>query len=243
MRYIDIQPLLLNKESWGNSDELWKNAILKKDFREYFHNKCWYTEVSLAGSDIDIDHFRPKAAVKQYKGYNYNELLRTRGYYWLKNDPANYRGSCTYANRPRGKGGKRDRFPLKDGSPLLSEGSAVIEQALLLDPCERHDVNLVAYMGNMIHCATKDPYDNERVQVSCELYNWDDAFIKGERKKVWEDVNKTIEEYKSREISKTACIRRLKDAVSREAPFSACAISCVRSLADEEIIQELDLEL
>ncbi len=46
-------------------------------------------------------YFRPKGAVIQYKEYNYNKALEKCGYYWLKDDPHNYRGSCTYSNSLR----------------------------------------------------------------------------------------------------------------------------------------------
>ena len=241
MRYINLQELLLKRDCWRETRELWKNVTLKKDFREFFYDKCWYTEVILAGSDIDIDHFRPKASVKQYKDYHYNE----QGYEWLKNEPSNYRGSCAVANRPHGKGGKRNYFPLKANSPLMQEDNPVEEKPLLLDPCKREDVELISYLGGMVTCASHDPDDVTRCRVSGELYNWDDTFIKRERVKVWEEIERTIEEYEAEDDNrlKQFCLRRLRDAVSREAPFSACAISCVKSMAPDEIKQELAADL
>lgn len=243
MRYIDLQELLKKRRRWGHRKELWMNANLKNDFRVFFYDKCWYTEVKLAGGDVDIDHFRPKASVKQYKDYHYNEPLSTTGYNWLKNEPSNYRGSCAVANRPHGEGGKRDYFPLKTDSPLMREDNLAQEEQLLLDPCNRTDVGLIAYCGNTIICATDNPDDKIRCKVSAELYNWNDTFIRQERAKVWEEIQKTIEEYESEDITKRACLRRLKDSVSREAPFSACAISCVKSMAPDEIKQELAADL
>ena len=52
MRYIKIEDLLENRNRWGQGNELWKNSVLKKDFRDFFHNKCWYTEVPLVGQDV-----------------------------------------------------------------------------------------------------------------------------------------------------------------------------------------------
>ena len=37
MRYIDLETLLAKRGNWGNSAELWKNELLKKDFRDYFN--------------------------------------------------------------------------------------------------------------------------------------------------------------------------------------------------------------
>lgn len=71
MRYIKIEDLLVIRSRWGQGNELWKNSVLKKDFRDFFYNKCWYTEVLLVGQDVHIDHFRPKAAVKPFENFKY----------------------------------------------------------------------------------------------------------------------------------------------------------------------------
>lgn len=76
MRYIKIEDLLENRNRWGQGNELWKNSVLKKDFRDFFHNKCWYTEVPLVGQDVHIDHFRPKAEIKPFENFKYNHLIQ-----------------------------------------------------------------------------------------------------------------------------------------------------------------------
>lgn len=243
MRYINLEKLLEQRDKWGEGAELWKNAILKEDFKNYFYSKCWYTEVSFAGFDIDIDHFRPKSAIKQYKDYYYNSELCDCGYYWLKNDVLNYRASCTFSNRPRGEGGKREWFPLKNESPLLTEGGQEVEIPFLLDPCIREDVELISFMGNEIKSTSTDPFNAERVKVSSELYNLVHTDIKSKRIKVWNEVEKTLEEYEATDISEGVCLRRLGELVYRNSEFSACAISAVKSLAPDEIKNKLDLEL
>lgn len=243
MRYINLTELLAKRENWGNSAELWKNKQLKEDFRDYFHNKCWYTEVLLIGQDAPIDHFRPKAAVKQFEEYNYNRSLSTSGYYWLKNDPRNYRVCCVYANRKTGQGGKGNFFPLSPESPFLTEHGEECEIPLLLDPGNQEDATLITFMGNQVIAASVKDLDKMRVKVTEVIYNMVDPYIKAERGKIWENVAKILEEYESGDISRSVCIRQLKDSVSREAPFSACAIACVNSLASDEIKQELDLTI
>lgn len=243
MRYINTDALLSKRESWGNSAELWKNPMLKKDFKEYFYCKCWYTEVSLAGHDVDIDHFRPKGAIKQYKSYNYNSSLAKTGYNWLINDIKNYRASCGFANRPRGAGGKRDWFPLEFGSPLFTPDGKEIERPLLLDPCVKEDVQLISFMGNEIGCTTTDANNQERVKVSSEIYNLTDTDIKQKRIRVWNEVEKTLQEFDSGDIIETCCVRRLGEMVARSSEFSACAVSAVNSLAPDSIKAKLDLEL
>lgn len=243
MRYIDLSGILTKRRNWGNSAKLWENKQLKRDFRDYFHNKCWYTEVQLIGQDVHIDHFRPKAAVKQFEKYNYNHPLSTCGYYWLKNDLRNYRVCCVCANRQTGQGGKGNFFPLADESPFLTVHGGEREIPLLLDPCDQEDVALISFVGNQVIPSSVKDLDRIRVKITEVIYNMVDPYIKAERAKIWESVAKVLEEYESKNISRSVCIRQLRDAVSREAPFSACAIACINSLAPDELKQELDLRL
>lgn len=243
MRYINLEDLLKRRKKWGNRKELWRNPQLQTDFRAYFHNKCWYSEIKLLGQDSPIDHFRPKASVQQYKDYNYNRTLRDCGYYWLKNDPRNYRVSCIYANRKTHQGGKGCFFPLADQSEYLSEAGEEIEIPMLLDPCNEEDVKLLSFMGNTIISTSTNTFDCERVNVSAQIYNLTDPYTKLDINQTWYAVEKTIEEYKSQDISFASCVRQLKEYTDRSAQFSSCAIACVNSLAPSEIKAELDLEL
>ena len=243
MRYIKIEELLKKSRNWGQSKELWKNTVLKKDFRDFFHNKCWYTEVPLIGQDVHIDHFRPKAAISPFENFKYNQSLQSQGYYWLANDSSNYRACCICSNRKTGDGGKGSYFPLANDSIYQSKDDENNEQPLLLDPCVAEDVRLLSYLGNLILPATNDDFGKTRVKVSASIYNLIDPYISGARGKVWENVAKVLAEYDSGDISRNSCIRQLQDAVSPKAPFSACAIACVNSLAPDEIKSELDLML
>lgn len=243
MRYIDLNNLLLRRTHWGYSQQLWKNAVLKSDYSNASNDKCWYTEVSFAGQDVHIDHFRPKAEIKQYLHYNYNIPLATCGYHWLINEPKNYRACCVYANRVTHGGGKGNYFPLLQNSPLLTQGGNEQETPLLLDPCDRNDVNLISFMGNQVICVSSNSDEQLRVKVSAELYNLNNSVIKAQRNRVWDDVTKTIQEYQSNDISQASCLRKLNDAIDRKAPFSACAIACVNSLAPNEIKTQLNLVL
>lgn len=71
--------------------------------------------------------------------------------------------------------------------------------------------------------------------------NLTDAYISNERGRIWASIEKLLAEYTSGDISKHSCIRQLRDAISPEAPFSACPIACANSLAPDEIKELLDL--
>ena len=243
MRYIDTSALLARRDAWGNSQELWRNPALNSDFKDFFHGKCWYSEADLAGQDAHIDHFRPKAKIVPYEYYEFNVSLKDVGYHWLKNDVTNYRACCVFSNRRTGDGGKGNFFPLQSGSPRLTPNGNEVERPLLLDPCNQSDVSIISFCGKDVICASTQAGDDDRVEASKVIYNLIDPIITDRRSRVWEDVSKTIAEYDAHEISLAACVRRLSSAVSRETPYSACAIACVNSLAPDEIKTQLDLRL
>ena len=170
-------------------------------------------------------------------------MIQDKGYYWLANDPSNYRACCIYANRKTGDGGKGNYFPLADDGVYQSEKDENNEHPMLLDPCVAEDVKLLSFLGNRVVPATDDELGKERVRVSASIYNLTDAYISNERGKIWASIEQLLTEYSSGDISKSSCIRQLRDAISPEAPFSACAIACVNSLAPDEIKSELDLIL
>ena len=247
MRFIDLNTLLQKRSQWGQAAELWTDSKLKKDFRNWFFDKCWYTESTLAGHDGAIDHFRPKGAIKPFKSYKYNEPLERCGYYWLINDPHNYRVSCTYANRITGtgevQGGKGAYFPLCPDSAYLTENGTEEEKPLLLDPCNPDDVHLLSFIGCQAVPVAIDGIEKLRAEVSIKIYNLENSYIESERVKVWNEVEQTLSEYNAEEIKRSACLRRLNDAISREARYSACAIACINALAPDEIKLDLDLTL
>ena len=247
MRFIDINNLISKKSSrWESKDDLWlNNPKLKKDYRGFSHDKCWYCESKLAGSDMAIDHFRPKGAVQKYLDYNYNEPLKDDGYYWLKDDPANYRGSCTYSNSRREGGGKGAYFPLADTSGYMPENGTdtTVEAPLLLDPCNKSDVNLLTFLGGSPCCSSSDPNDEKRVKVSTELYNLDNGWIRAERMRVWENVADTIDDFEAGQMSEKRCVKELKKYISHDSAYSAAAIAYINSWNNDTIKSKLDLEL
>lgn len=128
-------------------DSYWKE--LKPQLAKLFNYKCWYTEAPQAGTDVDVDHYRPKGRVAE---------LRTQGnshpgYWWLAFKPKNYRYSCIVANRRRRDvdtahtGGKADHFPIADElqRAWCSNDDCDNEQPDLLDPCKATDTALLTF--------------------------------------------------------------------------------------------------
>jgi hypothetical protein len=123
-------------------------TALREAFAAYSHDKCWYVECKNLGTDDDIDHFRPKAGVKEDPAHP--------GYYWLAFDWTNLRLSCHRANRPRTNpltsetGGKGEHFPLIDpGMRAMGPGDDLaLEVPALLDPTRLTDVVLLSFKPN-----------------------------------------------------------------------------------------------
>ncbi|MDD2342535.1 MAG: hypothetical protein PHV54_06565 [Tolumonas sp.] len=136
MRYIDLLQVDACKPAdWDTKAQEWLSAItysldksakfqtlgsvwsvFKPNFILKFGDKCWYSEVPRIGTDFNIDHFRPKGAVKKAKRIYASKIINGKsqnhsGYWWLAFEPKNYRYSCQYANQPRDNGGKHDYFP------------------------------------------------------------------------------------------------------------------------------------
>lgn len=123
--------------------DIYSHDQVKAALEALFHDKCAYCETRIvAGSDWDVEHFRPKGAVAERKGHP--------GYYWLAYEWSNLYPSCGHCNkrrkdRPRwgdlrlaGSGGKQDQFPLEDESSraLSPDDDPSNENPLLLEPCK-----------------------------------------------------------------------------------------------------------
>ncbi len=110
-----------------------------------FHGKCAYCESKIyANQHCDIDHFRPKAGLKDDKtgkpikcqvGGNTQDHP---GYYWLAYDWMNLLPSCVLCNQPSSGHssypiGKRNYFPVM-GTHATRPGDEVNEDPLLIHP-------------------------------------------------------------------------------------------------------------
>lgn len=126
----------------------YKHDDVKAALEKLFHGKCAYCETAYASTaPVDVEHFRPKAAVEDAPGHP--------GYWWLAMAWDNLLPSCIDCNRRRRQAtptnttsladlnaravlstGKKDAFPiLANGHRAADEGADLAaEQALLLDP-------------------------------------------------------------------------------------------------------------
>ena len=125
-----------------------RRTALREAFATYSSDKCWYIECKNLGTDDDIDHFRPKSAVKEDPDHP--------GYYWLAFEWTNLWLSCHRANRPRMNPetgeteGKAAHFPLVNPAARAQEpgDDLALEVPALLDPKKLADVVLLSFRPN-----------------------------------------------------------------------------------------------
>lgn len=107
------------------------HTSVKQALVETQHGKCCYCESKVGPASYgDVEHFRPKGAVRQGD----NDLELKPGYYWLAYTWSNLYLSCQRCNQSY----KRTFFPLMDASRRvrshLQATSLAQESPLLLDP-------------------------------------------------------------------------------------------------------------
>ena len=120
--------------------KVYSDDTVKTALNDSFGYKCAYCESAYGATQpVDVEHYRPKAAVLTARG----RTLKP-GYYWLAATWENLLPSCIDCNRARGQtttdrardlSGKANRFPLADERRRVRRpGSVAREKPLLLHP-------------------------------------------------------------------------------------------------------------
>lgn len=245
-------------------------SVFKPNFITQFGDKCWYTEIPRIGTDFNVDHFRPKGAVKKAKKTYTTRVvsgitIKHPGYWWLAFEAKNYRYSCQYSNQPRDGGGKHDYFPLIDESARIWDQCLLvghaIEQVQLLDPCVADDVQLLSFEKSPGFAHSRfdeksEPEKYARVKESARHYNLNHKTIKNARLDVIKSVkgDLTLLEniwqlpYNIKPLMQgdfDAAAERLVKACDRKSAFSAVAVAFVKAQVAElwmaNLLSRLDL--
>ena len=117
-----------NRRLWSGKV---KNFLYKSQ-----HGKCCYCERNPPIEEAEVEHFRPKAEVKE-AGENHP------GYWWLAYNWENLLIACQLCNRTY----KKTQFPLKDESKRAYEENCNLdeEDPLLINPLEEDPEQLICY--------------------------------------------------------------------------------------------------
>jgi uncharacterized protein (TIGR02646 family) len=125
---------------------IYAHVQVRVALEQLFYDKCAYCETRVtAGSDWDVEHFRPKGAVAENSTHP--------GYFWLAYNWTNLFLACTFCNQRRQDrarwgdlsagpaAGKLDQFPLAvEAHRAHTHTDAVdLEDPLLLNPCDGPD--------------------------------------------------------------------------------------------------------
>lgn len=277
MRVIDFDPnKLLLPEGWavkaakltsqlkGETDkgerskliddnQIWKEV--KGTLKKLSHGKCWYTDSPQEGTDVDVDHFRPKGRVAELTGGSNPHA----GYWWLAYVLENYRYSCIVANRRRRDvetgvtGGKADSFPIFEEADRASTPSAnyATERPLLIDPCKANEVALITFKEDgeaMPRWGEEEKYKNLKAAKSIELYSLNHSdFVKARislRDRI-EDLRITAQRFFNRlengdadhEKAYSDAIHELRKLQSRSSPHSGFCVALLRRYRHEEYLE------
>ena len=225
----------------GNG-HVWANA--KQTLRSIFFGKCWYTESPQDGTDVDVDHFRPKKRVVEAS----DAINPHPGYWWLAFSPSNFRYSCIVANRRRRDvetglvGGKADHFPLWDEGKRAwgPEASIDDEEPLYLDPCRTTDVGLITYKDDGEAMPTVGEGEGKkaftRADRTIAAYNLNHTEFVKARIKLRDEMTNLVADAKRafngldkgdafHAQTYENAIARLRNMVSRQAPYSGFCIA------------------
>jgi len=202
--------------------------------------KCWFSEARDIYSHMDVEHFRPKKEAKR--------TSRTDdGYWWLAFDYMNFRACGNVGNRKKG-----GWFPLQPGSLCSSYNNQCEESELhyLLDPIDIEDVNLLAFdeEGKAIAAPGASVWEESRVDETIKRLKLNEhEALTEERRKVWNKMDKAIEQYKT---AKSRCrtggnpaakqkvhdtLKEIKSMTCRDAELSAVAKWCLLFRNDPQL--------
>ena len=230
-------------------------ATVKPQLCNIFHGKCWYTEAPQQGTDVDVDHFRPKKRIAELR----NSDAQHPGYWWLSFSPENYRYSCIVANRRRRDvstghvGGKSDHFPIFDETKRAWTPACDCseEEPKLLDPCVPADVGFLTFRenGEAMPRFNKEAHTKayERAVVSIEFYHLNHTDFVKARIALRDEMSKLVNSAK-RAFSKLdpgdafhsdaykQAIASLRKMIKESAPYSSFCIAILDQYRNDDFL-------
>ena len=119
------------QKKFGFYSNVYAHKTVKAALRKAQHDKCCFCESKVTHISYgDVEHFRPKAGVRQRSG----APLERPGYYWLAYEWSNLFFSCQLCNQRY----KESLFPLiKQGDRAKSHNDVInLEKPLFINPTE-----------------------------------------------------------------------------------------------------------
>jgi hypothetical protein len=205
------------------------------------HDKCWFSEAKDCFNHWDVEHYRPKKAIRQPDGSS------VEGYWWLAFDWRNFRICGTVGNRAKGA-----YFPLRNGSAYARPfGDLRYEEPALLDPADPEDPLLLTFNmdGEIMPRAEATAWERERVELSVTRYRLDWGPLTDKRKVVWAECWRRCQVYLyerelcatdpdnavAREQAKTA-LRDIRAMLRDSEELSSVARACLFNSGDPRLL-------
>ena len=177
------------KKADQSLDRIYGDKEIRACLSAIFSNKCAYCEYPLTRTDLNVEHYRPKARV--------HESPEHPGYYWLACEWSNLLPACQHCNQlrkdppmwrePRQKDakGKGDKFPLADEANRAFSPTDSIEneQPLLINPTVEEPSKHIKFdpLGKPLPIS-------KRGQVSIETYNLDTHLLNDQRRTIIQEM-------------------------------------------------------
>lgn len=143
---------IAHKRSTNIKDSIYRDSYLDKDETRSkvedqlalsYHNKCAYCERICKA---DVEHYRPKKAVKEDSTHN--------GYYWLCYEWTNLLPACVKCNRD---GGKHSQFPIL--GKRVFKPSFLVDTNLDLSKNKVNEKSLIEEEPFLLHPEVDNPED------------------------------------------------------------------------------------
>ncbi|PWR23781.1 hypothetical protein [Zavarzinia compransoris] len=229
---------------------------VKPVFMRLQSNKCIFCELPLGGENSgkatqDIEHFRPKNAVKAWPApakageerptFPFATGGTGDGYYWLAYELSNYAAACKGCNTAR----KANYFPIAGTArgPAEADVSTLNagEQPFLIFPLgtvDQDPESLITFEGIVAIPVTADGQDHRRAGVNIEFFGLN------EREELWEDRFRVITSvFQSVELMRTStnpsivkmAQRTIANHISESGPHANCARSYLALLQRDRV--------
>ena len=186
------------EQSFAFDRNVYAAEVVRAALSRIFCNKCGYCEYPLTRTDLNVEHYRPKARVA--------ESPQHHGYYWLAYEWTNLLAACTFCNQLRREppewevaagsraSGKADSFPLVDETKRAQSPADDIsrEEPLLVNPTTHEPSDHITFdpLGFAV-AKTKEG------QCSIEVYNLNARALNKDRQRVIERVTNLLRQKES----------------------------------------------
>lgn len=190
--------------------EVYSHESVKQTLREAQHDKCCFCEAKVSHvSDGDVEHFRPKAAVRQSRA----DPPSRPGYYWLAYEWTNLYYACERCNRRN----KQALFPLtapaRRACSHADQAALCAEQPLFIDPGAEDPERLIGFRAG-------EPYpvdNNPRAELTITALELGRRPLMERRDEIMKTLGlllDILEKFRANEITGDAALEVIEDAAA-----------------------------